>query len=392
MQIMKAFFKSLNYKKISILLYFVIFLIIAVMLGINGQSTDTEAFKSENIKVYVVDKDNSVLSNAVIKYLKETEDYTELNTEDMEELKDDSSFGVINFAMIIPKGYEEDLLNGNTENKPEYVRYTQSSSGYLMENMINAFIKSYYIYSKCGMTSEAAAEKTLASATNDTNVNMYKNVKSDYSSLLNRPGITYFFKFEPYTVLMMIIIGICYVMLEFNKKDIAKRINCSSLSYIRKNMQIVLAYIITGSGIWLLYMILACILYNGGSGFDNILFYGINSYVITMVGLAMAYLISNLINNENVINMIANIVILGMSFISGIFVQQSLMSKPVLTAAHFLPTYWYVKASDIIFSGEVRAADAGKFWFCIFMQVLFAVGIMAVGMAVSRIKSGRKKA
>jgi ABC-2 type transport system permease protein len=52
-----------------------------------------------------------------------------------------------------------------------------------------------------------------------------------------------------------------------------------------------------------------------------------------------------------------NVLTLGMSFISGVFVPQAILGKTVLTIAQFTPVFWFVKAniaieSQIDFSGQ----------------------------------------
>ena len=46
-------------------------------------------------------------------------------------------------------------------------------------------------------------------------------------------------------------------------------------------------------------------------------------------------------NNENLINMISNMLVLSMSFLCGVFINQELLSDGIVKAAHFMPLYWY---------------------------------------------------
>ncbi|HHY12951.1 MAG TPA: hypothetical protein GX529_10030 [Firmicutes bacterium] len=75
----------------------------------------------------------------------------------------------------------------------------------------------------------------------------------------------------------------------------------------------------------------------------------------------------------------------GMSFLGGVFVPQSIMSKPVLAVAKFLPSYWFIQANDAIgelsvFTGESLRPIFGS----IFIQLGFAVAIFSVTLLLSK--------
>ena len=73
--------------------------------------------------------------------------------------------------------------------------------------------------------------------------------------------------------------------------------------------------------------------------------------------------------------MISQIFGLGMAFISGCFMPQSMLGNGILTVAKFLPAYWYVKANDIL-SGA-RIGTMRDVWVCFGVEFVFFVLLLA---------------
>jgi ABC-2 type transport system permease protein len=101
-------------------------------------------------------------------------------------------------------------------------------------------------------------------------------------------------------------------------------------------------------------------------------------------------LAGSLIKNHNAQSAVANTVALGLAFLSGSFVPQSLLNANVLAVARFLPTYWYVRASDQIgrlsaFSWETLKPVIFSF----LIQLGFAAALICIALVVARqVRSG----
>lgn len=100
----------------------------------------------------------------------------------------------------------------------------------------------------------------------------------------------------------------------------------------------------------------------------------------------IAILISIIKSNAKSVAMIANIISLEMSFLCGVFVEQSLHGESVLKVSRFLPAYWYIKANDILMFSTETSFNKGEFYSCIGIQGLFIVMLFAVIFLVSKIK------
>ncbi|MBP9921148.1 MAG: ABC transporter permease, partial [Proteiniclasticum sp.] len=97
-----------------------------------------------------------------------------------------------------------------------------------------------------------------------------------------------------------------------------------------------------------------------------------NSFILAFTSMGMSFLVGTLLKSRNAITAVSNVVSLGPSFISGVFVPQALLGEGVLTLAKVTPTYYYVTANELI------AALGNSMNEKIYtnMMILFAFGIV----------------
>ena len=110
----------------------------------------------------------------------------------------------------------------------------------------------------------------------------------------------------------------------------------------------------------------------------------LNSFVFLLFVIATALLISCFTPNDNTVNILANIISLGMAFLCGVFVPQSVLPDSVLGAAKFLPAYWYVRVNNMLGGFGKEVFDMEFYWLCIGIQLMFTVAIFAVTMVFSK--------
>ena len=81
----------------------------------------------------------------------------------------------------------------------------------------------------------------------------------------------------------------------------------------------------------------------------------------------------------------SNAVSLGMSFLGGIFVPQEIMGENILIAARFIPTYWYTKVNDALYSLTIFDWEHMKdIYIALGIQLGFALAIFAIGLLVRK--------
>ena len=113
--------------------------------------------------------------------------------------------------------------------------------------------------------------------------------------------------------------------------------------------------------------------------------YCLNVFCFMVVTLGIVFLVGQVVRKSSVLNMISNVIALGMSFLCGIFVPLEFLGEGLIKAAHFLPAYWYITSANWI-DHYVPGQTMGELWKSMGIQLLFGAALVGIGLAYSKAK------
>ena len=381
MQIFKAFFKTVKRQLSSLLIYFAIFLALSILLTNNGQTQQESTYKATKVKIAVIDRDNSVLSKSLFNYI--DKNHTIVSIKDNKEtMADELFYGNVEYIVIINQGFQDKIKAGDSENVIESVKVPQSVSGQFVDNQINEYLSTLNIYVASGYSVDDAVKFALDTSAISAQVSLQKANNTS----VERSSTYYFFAYIPYILICILTVGLGSILITFREYDLNSRIQCSALSITKKNISLTLSSLLFSFSCWALFMIVAAIMYN--SDFFSIkgLLYVCNSVVFLLIAISIVYFISYFVESTGTLNMISNVLGLGLSFLGGIFVPLEFMSSGVVAFAKFLPTYWYVKANQIIDIYTGTSAQISTYLSYIGIEFIFALAIFSAALAASKFK------
>lgn len=383
MQIFKAFFKIAAKLKGSIIMYVAIFITIGVL--ITGSASDAApTFSQSRLKVVVFDEDNSPESRALIDFISKNNDIIEMEN-DPEKLRDSLYYFEIDYVLTIKEDYGRKLADGSSDS---YFTYSVDPKSYNCEYFnlqLEQYVSTMQLYLTVNSDIEAAQAKTIAAVENDTSVTAQNFTDGSADSEISKFII--FMRYLAYILPAIMITVLSRIIIELRSENIRNRTFCSPISPIKYNGQIFAASMIFCIVIWVFTVMLSFILGGSPEITGNILLTILNSFIFMLISAGLAVLISMCFGSNNMaIDMIANIICLGMAFLCGVFVDQSLLGESVLNVARFLPAYWYVCAVENI--GQVSGAvfNASLVWKYFGIESLYAVAIFALSMVAARFK------
>ena len=382
MQLFKAFMKVAKKRLPSSMIYFVIYGAITFLMSESYQSTMDANFQSRSLNICVIDEDGSQASKSLTNYLDSLHELTELEN-DPEVLQDYLYYRYISYVLTIPAGFEEKLLEGETDHLLLNVKVPGSTTGAFVDQQIDLYLRTIQIYLAGGYTLEAAVHETDSSLAEAVPVN---NLVFETESLSTPKSVFFFYRYLPYIFIVLLFVGLAPIVVIFNKKDLRERTFCSSLHLNNRNLQLALGCVVYALVVWAAFLLLGTAAYGRAMFTANALYAMLNSFIFLLISAGLTMFISIFTPNDNVANMLANIIGLGMSFLCGVFVEPSLLSEGVLKIARFLPAYWYIKANDMASGLSTQAFDISLYWEAIGIQLLFAVAIFAAALAASRIR------
>ena len=383
MQVFKTFLKIAKKRFPSVLLYYIIFTVIVIAMSKIGASDHETSFTATKADICIMDEDDSTASHALSDYLFSIHNPVTLKDTDTMTLQDALYYQEVDYILTIPEGFEEQLTASDAKDFLQISMRKDSSNGYFVDQQVNEYLSSVRLFMAGGFSLSEAVTKS-AEALSEGNDTSILNIEED-NVKGTQIGLTYFFQYLPYVLINMLLLGMTPILITFNQKDLGARISCSSLSLKSKNTQITLGCIVFCLFVWLLFILTALFIYGADSLFSvNGLRSLLNSIMVLLFSVALSLLISTFSLKAQSLSMIANVVSLGLSFLSGIFVPQYLLGKGVLAIAHFLPTYWYVRINSMLGGMSDEILTTGKYWRFIGIQFGFFVAVFCIYLVSSK--------
>ncbi len=333
MIVFKTILKILNKLKGLIILYTI--MLISVTLA-NQTSDNVDSFEEVKPSVIIVNNDKSKngVTNHFIKYLENHMEVKDIDIGNEEKIDDALFYRDVSLVVYIPDGFGEDLLD-NKDVSVEYKISGDKGSSY-GKMLVQNYFDSFNIYNNYYDGDELFDR--LDNALNlDVNVEVKSKLDTNSLSRMAR-----FFNFLNYAILAGCVYSISMILASLKSENVRKRTIVSSYDYKKYNRIVLEACSIVIIGMWLLYMILALIIFKDLFISMNGLWYVINSFVFSLCSLCIGFLIGNITQNKGAISGIVNVISLGSSFLCGCFVPFEFMPDYVIKIAHIFPTYYFV--------------------------------------------------
>lgn len=377
MTVFNAFLRVIRRNIGTIILYTAIVLIFAA--ANSGADNGNTGFSGEKPDIMVINLDNdSILSKGFVSYLDENTVLKDIQGGD-EAVSDALFYREISSLITIPKGFEKDILSGKTAQVEISSPGTASSE--LTKMTVQRYLRALYTFADKYDDPEILVSKAEDALAGKTEVTLI--TKLDTNSLSK---VSSYFNFAAYSLMSCIMFIICLVLSSFNIPEVRKRTIVSSMSYKKFNLHLILSCFCYALAVWIFFMLLGRIMAGEivftarGAAFI------INSLVFTACVLALAFLFSTLLKEKNAVTGIINVVTLGCSFLCGVFVPAEFLPSWVLTAAHALPTYWYVENNNFLSATESLRSNLNHYVINLSVLTGFTILFALAGPIVSGLK------
>ena len=382
MSVFNAILKSTKACIVSIIVYFSVFVLFGNISAKATASTKDTMFEDSVVTVAITDNDNSALSRGLVDYLKETENVVDPQTTSIKEMNDNVRFLIYDYALIIPEDYSERARAGETEDLLEYVAPGATAPQFLLTEKIRTYMQDVMVY----LNSDYSEDEAIAlTKENMIELSETKARVIDTSDENHRSFYTGMFTFNGYTLLMILCISISSVLGFTKDIDVKNRINVSGMHFKTKNAATIAAVFCIGIVITAAVTIVVGLMGLSDSN-EKLLFYCINVFALMLIGIGMAYMISAITTNENIINMVTNMFVLSMSFFCGVFIDLQFLSPAIVKFAHFLPLYWYTAVIRLINDTPADKILGKTFYEYLLIEILFASIFFAAGLIISKKK------
>jgi ABC-2 type transport system permease protein len=377
---MKIFLKNW----ISVSIYLVIFLVIAIVISMNSVSQQQTGFTQKKAKIALISEEKTPLTDGFRQELSRSAEFVNL-PDRTEKLQDALFFREVTYILRIPKGFTKDVLNGGSMQMKKTVVPNSIENAYVDIN-VEQYWNLARLYAKHdpGISQQQLVNRLKGNLAGNTPV----TIKAHEAAKTSNSFSMFYFNYFAYAFAAVLMMGISTVMIVFNKQDISRRNFCSPLRATSINMQLILANLLFAVVSWLVLVVFCFLLDARSFGTQNMIYFLLNSIVFTGCITSLSYLVGTLVKNLNAMSAICNVITLGSCFISGVFVPQEFLNSAVLKVASFTPTYWYVQANT-------HVAKLTRFEWSDLSPSLYSVAVMlgftAAFIALSLVIGKRKR-
>ncbi|MBR4628254.1 MAG: ABC transporter permease [Ruminococcus sp.] len=383
MQVFKAFFKVLKRNSFTAIVFIGVFLLLALMIS-DGKAEVT-IFALDAKKVSVFDEDDSPESRKFVEMLGEKFEIVDIRN-DRDIITDMLYYEQIDYAFVINRGWSEKLAAGETDGLFTSYKMHDSYAKVIVEQCLDDYVTAVNVYTAAGMSldkaMDCAGEDILVET--DVTIEKFGDDNKDFT-----PMFAAYYRYLPYIFISAILSALCPVLMIMNRKDIRFRTNCSSVDANSYTMQIFAGGAVFVLAVWLIFIGAGVYMYGGifrGKAWTALL----NSGLFALITTALAVLVASVIDSQKILTLIVQILGLGMSFLCGIFVPQSMLGDSVNAVGRFLPAYWYVRLNEML-CGD-RLYSTGKAMACLLIEAAYAVTLVLVTVLIRRVRySGAHK-
>ena len=384
MQVFKVYFKIIKANMGQMIIYLVVFLAISLLYSLSATTKNEESFSQTKTNVAFRNLDeNTALLTGFKEYLSKNANFIEVENKH-EKLQDALFFRDVEYIVTIPKGFTQNFLKRKPVELQKMI-VPNSTTRMYVDMAINKYFNMarVYVNNMPGITEENLVKEVSKGASFETRVQL----KSFGVKKQNNGFAVASFNYLAYSLFSILILGVSSISMVFNDKNLKRRNLCSPMKNRSFNLQLIMGNLVFALASYGIMAGFGFILNREHMMSYNGLLLCINALVFTIAALSISYLVGLLIKNRSAQSAIANVLALGFSFISGVFVPQELLSDKAMTIASFAPTYWYVKANNVIGTLSNFSFDnLSPIFTYMLIELGFAMAIFSVALVVSKQK------
>lgn len=384
MSVFKVCLRILRKNLPSISIYFFIFIAVSVVMTIVMRPVETGEFGRTRVDIAFFAGEETPLVAGLREALAMQVNFVPL-VDDTEKLQEALFYRRVHYILRVPQGFTAAFMKGE-QARLQRTTVPDSASAIYIDLRLDRYLEILRLY--VATLPELSQNEQVAFALADLEKEPPVIVAAPQANANASGRLQFYFNWLAYTLLFVIIVGLSAIFLAFNDADIKRRNLCSPLSVRTISLQCFKACGVFALTSWFLMVVFSLVF-----GFSEIAgaapwFYMLNALVFTACVAGLALLVGTLAKNGEIVNAIANVVALGSSFLSGVFVPQELLGANVLRLARFMPTYWYVRANaEVAALADFSLPALAGYFAALAVQIGFALVFVTVALVTAKSKS-----
>ncbi len=368
-------------------IYLIIFLGISAIFATNMSKEEDPAFSQSKIPMTIISEEDSPLIQGLTEHLSHVAEFVDIDDE-TEVIQDALYFREVIYILRIPNGFTQNFMQGNFQTMEKTV-IEDATNAYYIDLAIEQYLNTARLY----VGVEDIDESLLVNKVlDDLSEEIEVKVTTQISNQSTRNFTIQYFNYLAYGLFSILILGVAFTMFILHDTDIKNRNASSPIPIGRIVREHILANIVFAFVVYAFFL-LALFVLGVRELSVMMLMFMLNAFVFTLCALGISFVIGSLVKSKAAIHAVANVIALGLSFLSGVFVPQFLLSDSLLKVASFSPVFWYVRANETI--GQMSNITADQLVIplqSMGIQLVFAMTFLSIALVIGKRKWGLERA
>lgn len=388
MQVFNLYFKLLKSNMGVIIMYFAIFLTVALVIS-DAQSSDSDKesnMAETELTITIIDEDQEAFGEGLTEYFSNGNEIVEMEY-DEDAILDKLYWRKLDYALVIPNGFEKSLLDENIEDMElKCMKVPGYFDASFFESELSMYTAKLTSLLKVGYSMEEAQQQLLDLQEEKTKVEAATFINENQND-----RTTMFLLYVPYLFITLGMNGIGLILLTFNAPLVKARMECSSTTLKARTTGLIGGIVLYGALLMVAVMVAVVILSKGSIFTDvRLPYFLLNMFAMLLFSLSLGFFTGTISKNQDMVNGLVNVLSIGLCFLGGVFVPYEFFGEAVLKVAKFVPTYWYaVNNMSIGAMTEMTPALANDIFWQTGLIAGYALVIFAVTIVI--IANKRKK-
>ena len=229
MKVFKGYLRIVGRNTGLLVMYFAITIGVVFTVQKSMSYDNTGGFAAVRHNIAVLDREGGIIADTLKQYIELTQNLVEIE-DDMQMIQDELFYRNISYVLIVSDDAQERLASGETA--VQTIKVPGTLVEYYLDAKINNLLNQIRVCCAGGFSMEEACEKALELSQKEPDITLL-DINGNAGQ---RPGYNYFFAYLPYGLLSGLIMCMSTVIMEFKKREVKRRIQCSPVSLRVQNM------------------------------------------------------------------------------------------------------------------------------------------------------------
>lgn len=358
-----------------------------------GMFPDQEGAGYEPVRptVAVADRDDGAVAEGLAAFLGEGCDLVSVD-DSPHALQDAVARGEATCVVIVPSGYGDAFLAavraGGEVPELEVAYSFASLAGTVASTEVDQYLG--LVRAAAVLQPDASADAVVARALEAGEERAVVEMVAAQGGTAAGSSLAFYLKWCAYTLTAAVVVSVGLLMSAFNRTDLRRRNLVAPVSALSLGLQKAAAGLVVAFGAATVVMGVGWAAFGASASALPPVTQGLMvlaAAALTLVPLAVGFLLGQLGVGEMVSNAVGNIMGMVLTFLGGAWVPLSLMPEAVVAVARFTPVYWYTDALDrCVRLTDPTSAAVGDVLANVGLVALFAAAIFAAGLVVGRLR------